>query len=92
MGKKDIVTKRFIDNNVYFADICNSFLYNGIQTISPEQLHELDTQLFMHTEYNKLSAEHTDIKQAHPKERDAIKYISAKADTNAAYLIIGIEH
>ena len=92
MGEKDIVTKRFINNNIYFADICNSFLYNGRQTILPEQLHELDTQLFMHTEYAKLGAEHIDIKQAHPKERDTVKYISAKTDNNAAYLIVGIEH
>ena len=92
MGEKDIVTKRFINNNIYFADICNSFLYNGRQTILPEQLHELDTQLFMHTEYAKLGAEHVDIKQAHPKERDTVKYISAKTDNNAAYLIVGIEH
>lgn len=92
MGEKDIVTKRFINNNIYFADICNSFLYNGRQTILPEQLHELDTQLFMHTEYAKLGAEHIDIKQAHPKERDTVKYISAKTDNTATYLIVGIEH
>jgi len=92
MGEKDIVTKRFINNNAYFADICNSFLYNGTQHILPEHLHELDTQLFVHTEYDKLNTEHADIKQTHPKERDAVKYISAKADDNAAYLIVGIEH
>ena len=46
----------------------------------------------MHTEYAKLGAEHIDIKQAHPKERDTVKYISAKTDNNAAYLIVGIEH
>ena len=92
MGEKDIVTKRFINNDIYFADICNSFLYNGRQTILPEQLHELDTQLFMYTEYDKLRTEHTDIKQAYPKERDAVKYISAKTDNTAAYLIVGIEH
>ncbi len=92
MGEKDIAAKRFINNNVYFADICNSYIYHGEQKILPEQLHELDTQLFVHTDYEKLDSENMDIKQKHPKERDAVRHISVKADDNAAYLIIGIEH
>ena len=92
MGEKDIITKKFISNNVYFADICNSFIYNGRQKVLPEQLHELDTQMFIYTDYDKLDSKNTAVKQQHPKERDIAKIISSKADDTAAYLIVGIEH
>ena len=92
MGKKDIVAKKFINNNAYFADICNSYIYNGVQKVLPEQLHELNIELPVYTEYDKISLENANIKQEEPQKRDAVKYISAKTDDTAAYLIVGIEH
>ena len=92
MAGKDIVTKKFINHNLYFADICNSFIYHGEQRVLPEQLHELNIELPVYTEYDKINSERINIKQEEPKRRDAVKYISAKADDNAAYLIVGIEH
>ena len=37
MGDKNDVTKEFMSNNVFFADFCNYYIYNGEQRIQPDQ-------------------------------------------------------
>lgn len=38
MGKEDIDTLDFFENNTYFADIANGFLFGGKQVIEPQKL------------------------------------------------------
>jgi len=42
MGKPNIVTERYMQDNTRFADICNYFLFDGQQVIKPENLIEKD--------------------------------------------------
>ena len=42
MGKPNIVTKRYMQDNARFADICNFYLFDGQQVIKPENLVERD--------------------------------------------------
>ena len=46
MGKKDIITKEYIDDPEVFADVFNYLLHGGKKVIEPENLHPLDTTLF----------------------------------------------
>ena len=78
MGEKDTITKEFMDNNIFFADFCNYYIYNGQQIIQPNQLQAVDPKLTLQNE----SA----------KNRDILNYITAKTTNNAAYLIVGIEN
>jgi len=84
MGKKDDITREFMDDNTYFADFCNYYIYDGNQVLQPEQLHALAPKLPIKTSTQK--------KKEQVQERDILKYISAKTDDNAAYLIVGIEN
>ena len=43
MGLKDNVTKEYMKDNRRFADVFNSFVYEGDQVIRPESLQEQDT-------------------------------------------------
>lgn len=90
MGQKDTLTKQYISNNVVFADICNYYIYHGESVIQPEQLRPLDPK-----EFALLQKADTSFAKNLPsvnKQRDVLKYITAKAAGNAAYLIIGIEN
>ena len=40
--KTDAITKKFIKDNLIFADLFNQFIYGGKQVILPEQLEERD--------------------------------------------------
>ena len=40
MGKPNVVTKRYLQDNARFADVCNFFLFSGRQVIQPENLAE----------------------------------------------------
>lgn len=42
MGKKDAITKDYMNDPCIFADAFNFFMYDGRQVILPEQLHSLD--------------------------------------------------
>lgn len=44
MGKKDIVTKKYLLDNERFADIFNYFIYNGEKMISPDMLSDDSTE------------------------------------------------
>ena len=87
MGNKDAVTREFMDDNTYFADFCNYYIYDGEQRIQPDQLHTLNTKLPTHTKKKNVRQ-----KSQNQQERDILKYVSAKTDNNAAYLIVGIEN
>lgn len=85
MGKPNIVTKRYMQDNARFADVCNFFLYGGQQIIKPEDLVERDvTELALPKGLN--SAE------AVEKVRDILKGCCVKTAGSLTYLIIGIEN
>ena len=88
VGQKDTLTKQYISNNTVFADICNYYIYQGKPVIQPEQLHPLDPREFAFIQTPDA------VKHLPPvqKQRDVLKYITAKATDTAAYLIIGIEN
>ena len=41
--KADTITKDFLSDTTVFADVFNYYIYNGQQTILPQQLTERDT-------------------------------------------------
>ena len=42
MGKRNVVTKKYMSMNDKFADLCNYVLFDGEQVIRPEDLIEKD--------------------------------------------------
>ena len=43
MGKKDIITKEYMEDTEVFADVFNHMIYKGEKIIDPKNLKELDT-------------------------------------------------
>ena len=85
MGKVDVVTKEYMQNNAVFADAFNYFIYGGKQVIQPEKLHEMDPEeiLSLFDQENQKAVE---------KARDLLKKTTFMSDDKAAYLIMGIEN
>ena len=85
LGKVNVVTKEYMQNNAVFADACNYFIYGGQQVIRPEQLHEMDPEeiLSLFDQENQKAVE---------KARDLLKMATMMSDDKAAYLILGIEN
>ena len=86
MSDKDTITKEYMSDNFIFADAFNFYLYKGRQVIKSEQLKPLDTTEIV-LPYGKNN-------RTLPiqKHRDILKIVTAKADGNAAYLLLGIEN
>jgi len=85
MGKQNIVTKHYMQDNARFADICNYYLFDGQQVIKPENLAEKDvTELALPKGLE--SAETVE------KIRDILKGCCVKTADGVTYLIIGIEN
>ena len=85
MGKPNVVTKRYMQDNARFADVCNFFLFNGRQVICPENLVKQDvTELALPKGLNNL--------EAIEKVRDILKGCCVKSADGITYLIIGIEN
>ena len=85
MGKVNVVTKEYMQNNVVFADAFNYFIYDGKQIIQPEKLHEMDPEeiLALFDQGNQKAVE---------KARNLLKMTTMMSDGKAAYLILGIEN
>ena len=47
MGKEDIQTTDYFEDNVFFADIANGFLFDGRQVIDPQKLEEANKELLL---------------------------------------------
>ena len=86
MGTPDTVTKTLMSENKYFADVFNYFLYGGKQVINPEKLSVKDvTEIALPYGTNgKITAVQ--------KHRDVLKSAIIMEDSNAAYLLLGIEN
>ena len=57
MGKKDIATKKYMSDNVRFADVFNYAIYGGRQIIKHDMLKEISAEelLLMEGDKEKLS-------------------------------------
>lgn len=68
MGKKDVLTNRFMKKPRIFADFFNGYLYEGKEVIKPELLKAVDTSSIANIPYYKGSKS-----MAIQKYRDIIK-------------------
>jgi hypothetical protein len=75
-----------MEDRVRFADLFNYFIYDGVQVIEAEQLHEMDTTAIALPYGQKGTQEPVQ------RYRDLLKVLSAKCDDRAAYLLLGIEN
>ena len=98
IGAADAVTKAYIRKNEVFADAFNYFMFDGVQTIQPEQLRELDTTEIAillnekDTKDNKNRDEETSEQKTVQKYRDLLKAATIMEDGEAAYVLLGIEN
>lgn len=86
MGKKDTVTKKYMEDNATFADVFNFLIYDGRQVIKPEQLKAVDT-----TEIALPYGGKNELVSIQ-KLRDVAKLVVAMEDENAAYCLLAVEN
>lgn len=85
MGKQNVVTKKYMQNNARFADVCNFYLFDGEQVIKPEDLIEKDvTELALPKGLKGVAAVE--------KVRDILRGCCVKTANGVTYLIVGIEN
>ncbi len=85
MGKPNVVTKKYMQDNVRFANVCNFYLFDGKQVIKPEDLKERDiTELALPKDLGG--------KKAVEKFRDVLRGCCIKTAGGVTYLVIGIEN
>lgn len=85
MGKKDIVTKKYLSDNDKFADIFNYYLYSGRKVILPEMLvDDNPEELFAEIIPNG------DI-FTKGKVRDLLKRCIIKKEGSVTYILLGAE-
>ena len=86
MGRKDIITKEYMEDTEVFADVFNHMIYKGEKVIDPKNLKELDTANVI-IPYGANGAE-----VPYQKYRDVFKILCAMEDENAVYLLLGVEN
>lgn len=86
MGKKDTLTKDYMNDPCIFADAFNFFVYHGKQVILPENLHSVDT--------TEISIPYLADGKNYPvqKFRDNFKCLTAMQDESTTYLLLGVEN
>lgn len=85
MGKKNTITKQYMQDNAKFADICNFYLYDGKDVIKADDLEEKDvTELALPKKLQDIVSVE--------KVRDILKSCCMKTANGVTYLIIGIEN
>lgn len=87
MGKKDVLTNRFMKKPRIFADFFNGYLYEGKEVIKPELLKAVDTSSIANIPYYKGSKS-----MAIQKYRDIIKKAIVMKSDNAYLVLCGIEN
>lgn len=85
MGKKDTITKEYMSEPEYFADVFNYFLFDGRQMIDKKNLSVMDA-----AELGLIFAEEN--KEIIQKVRDVLKECVIMEDEKNFYLILGIEN
>ena len=86
MGRKDIITKEYMEDTEVFADVFNHMIYKGEKVIDPKNLKEMDTANVI-IPYGADGAE-----VPYQKYRDVFKILCAMEDENAVYLLLGVEN
>ena len=86
LGRKDTISKKYMSDNVKFADAFNFYLYSGKQIINPDDLIERDT-----TEI-ALPYKNREETYTVEKYRDLLKKSVIKSDDKFIYLLLGIEN
>ena len=86
MGKKDIYTKDYMEEDEIFADAFNQFIYHGEQIIKSDSLKTVDSAA-IGVPYGVNGAE-----RPIERYRDKIKFLSAKENSTAMYLLLGLEN
>ena len=81
MHDTDSITKDYMKDAATFADAFNFLLYNGEPVIQPGQLREMDTTMLA------LPFGEDGVTVPEQKSRDVLKFLTAKADDNACYMI-----
>ena len=84
MGVLDIEGKKYLSNNMIFADAFNYLLYDGEQIIKADELREVDT-----TEIAVPYGNHARLPVQ--KYRDILKIWNAMEDDKAIYVLLGSE-
>lgn len=84
MGRKDSVSKKFLERDDIFADVVNFALFDGKEVIMPDDLTAADP-----TEIAVLGAAKN--AKSVQKWRDILKYCTIKRSKDATYVIIGTE-
>ena len=86
MGNKDIATKKYMSDNVRFADVFNYAIYGGRQIIKHDMLKEISAEelLLMEGENGKLITR--------DRVRDLEKMCVIKKSGNIVYMLLGIEN
>ena len=86
MRKKDIATKKYMSDNVRFADVFNYAIYGGRQIIKHDMLKEISAEelLLMEGESGKLITR--------DRVRDLEKMCVIKKSGNIVYMLLGIEN
>ena len=86
MGRRDIITKEYMEDTEVFADVFNHMIYKGEKVIDPKNLKELDTANVV-IPYGADGAE-----VPYQKYRDVFKILCVMEDENAVYLLLGVEN
>lgn len=85
MGTKDTKAKEYLSNNERFADLCNAVLFDGAQTIKPEDLQERNPAEIL----SVLGADEKEILLQ--KARDLLKQAVVKSYGSAYIMLVGVE-
>lgn len=81
MSTKDTITKNYMKDNAIFADAFNFLIYDGKQTIQPEQLKDVDLTEMGFSEDDEYSV-------LSPEYKDLLDTIAAKTDGKLIYYLI----
>lgn len=84
MGLLDTEGKKYLSNNIIFADAFNYMIYDGDEIIKADNLKELDTTQITVPYGNNA-------RLPMQKYRDLLKVWNAMMDENAIYVILGAE-
>ena len=84
MGKKDIITKKYLEQPEIFADAFNYYLFNGKNVIKPADLKEQDpTELAVMKKMGKIFT--------NQKMRDVLRLCTIRHSKYATLVLLGIE-
>ena len=86
MGVQDVLTKQYMSRNDVFAQLCNYYIFDGMDGIHPEDLREADTAERI------LLTEAGGKRKAVERFRDVLKQSVLKLTENLGILLIGLEN